>query len=213
MRVGDAFFPLGIPEGEVPGSPGVSWNRRAHREFAGFAQFLQCLAFALCLRSAPVLRFQGIMHGSWRAHLGLHLGLPPLTSLVHVPIPAPPRHVGVQQKTKARDTSSRNNRMCETALLTWQIRTKKREHRHSPIRDDPPWRAWGLPRDDASCARRAQVVYMFAAELFPTSVRSRSIGLQSLSARVGGMLAPMVANLGAPRPPPHQAARVLGGEG
>lgn len=40
------------------------------------------------------------------------------------------------------------------------------------------------------------VVYMFAAELFPTSVRSRSIGLQSLSARVGGMLAPMVANLG-----------------
>merc|ERR1719462_1159830 len=34
------------------------------------------------------------------------------------------------------------------------------------------------------------VVYMWAAELFPTSVRSRSVAMQSMCARVGGMLAP-----------------------
>jgi len=40
------------------------------------------------------------------------------------------------------------------------------------------------------------VVYLYAAELFPTSVRSRSMGLQSLAARVGGMGASIVADLG-----------------
>lgn len=38
-------------------------------------------------------------------------------------------------------------------------------------------------------------VYLFAAELFPTSVRSRSMGLQSFMARIGGMLSANVAAL------------------
>lgn len=40
------------------------------------------------------------------------------------------------------------------------------------------------------------VVYLFAAELFPTSIRSRAMGLQSLCARIGGLIAPFVADLG-----------------
>lgn len=40
------------------------------------------------------------------------------------------------------------------------------------------------------------VVYLWSMELFPTSVRSRSMGLQSLMARVGGMASSMVADLG-----------------
>merc|ERR1719215_2356928 len=39
-------------------------------------------------------------------------------------------------------------------------------------------------------------VYLYAAELFPTDIRSRSISFQSLVARLGGMLAPIVADLG-----------------
>merc|ERR1712176_1304382 len=40
------------------------------------------------------------------------------------------------------------------------------------------------------------VVYLFAAELFPTSMRSCSMGLQSVAGRSGAMLAPLIANLG-----------------
>eukprot|EP00929_Paragymnodinium_shiwhaense_P013464 TRINITY_DN121303_c0_g1_i1.p1 TRINITY_DN121303_c0_g1~~TRINITY_DN121303_c0_g1_i1.p1 ORF type:complete len:582 (+),score=70.33 TRINITY_DN121303_c0_g1_i1:99-1844(+) len=40
------------------------------------------------------------------------------------------------------------------------------------------------------------VVYLFAAELFPTDLRTSAMGLQSLSARLGGMVAPVVADLG-----------------
>lgn len=40
------------------------------------------------------------------------------------------------------------------------------------------------------------VIYLYAAELFPTDVRSRSMSLQSLVARLGGMLAPVIASLG-----------------
>eukprot|EP00927_Polykrikos_kofoidii_P065503 TRINITY_DN61252_c0_g1_i1.p1 TRINITY_DN61252_c0_g1~~TRINITY_DN61252_c0_g1_i1.p1 ORF type:complete len:611 (+),score=90.71 TRINITY_DN61252_c0_g1_i1:31-1833(+) len=39
------------------------------------------------------------------------------------------------------------------------------------------------------------VLYLWAAELFPTDIRSRAVGLQSLCARVGGMLSPLVADL------------------
>lgn len=39
-------------------------------------------------------------------------------------------------------------------------------------------------------------VYLYAAELFPTAVRSRSMSLMSLCSRLGGMLAPIVADLG-----------------
>merc|ERR1712025_145687 len=40
------------------------------------------------------------------------------------------------------------------------------------------------------------VAYLFSAELFPTSVRSRSLSLMSLCGRVAGMIAPVVADLG-----------------
>merc|ERR1712137_445883 len=40
------------------------------------------------------------------------------------------------------------------------------------------------------------VVYLYAAELFPTDIRSSSMGLQSLVSRIGGMLAPVVAEIG-----------------
>merc|ERR1711957_133980 len=40
------------------------------------------------------------------------------------------------------------------------------------------------------------IVYLYAAELFPTDIRSSSIGIQSLVARIGGMLAPIVADIG-----------------
>eukprot|EP00928_Gymnodinium_smaydae_P037515 TRINITY_DN26023_c0_g4_i2.p1 TRINITY_DN26023_c0_g4~~TRINITY_DN26023_c0_g4_i2.p1 ORF type:complete len:683 (+),score=114.46 TRINITY_DN26023_c0_g4_i2:99-2051(+) len=40
------------------------------------------------------------------------------------------------------------------------------------------------------------VVYLYATELFPTTLRSSSMGLQSLFARFGGMLAPAVASMG-----------------
>jgi len=39
------------------------------------------------------------------------------------------------------------------------------------------------------------IVYVYTAELFPTSVRNSSIGLCSTFARVGAMLAPIIANL------------------
>jgi len=38
-------------------------------------------------------------------------------------------------------------------------------------------------------------IYLFAAELFPTSVRSRSMGMQSFMARIGGMGSSLVAAL------------------
>jgi len=40
------------------------------------------------------------------------------------------------------------------------------------------------------------VVYVHGSELFPTDVRGLSLGLMSLSARIGAMLAPFVADLG-----------------
>jgi len=40
------------------------------------------------------------------------------------------------------------------------------------------------------------VVYLFAAELFPTNIRSRSMSMQSLVARLGSMAAPVIADLG-----------------
>lgn len=40
------------------------------------------------------------------------------------------------------------------------------------------------------------VVYLYAAELFPTNLRSRSMSFQSLVARIGSMAAPVVADLG-----------------
>ena len=39
------------------------------------------------------------------------------------------------------------------------------------------------------------IIYIFSAELFPTTVRNAGIGASSASARVGGMLAPQVAAL------------------
>merc|ERR1711874_225926 len=40
------------------------------------------------------------------------------------------------------------------------------------------------------------IVYVFTAELFPTPVRNSAVGLCSTFARVGGMLAPVVSDLG-----------------
>eukprot|EP00930_Biecheleria_cincta_P070321 TRINITY_DN57963_c0_g1_i1.p1 TRINITY_DN57963_c0_g1~~TRINITY_DN57963_c0_g1_i1.p1 ORF type:complete len:574 (+),score=91.44 TRINITY_DN57963_c0_g1_i1:132-1853(+) len=48
----------------------------------------------------------------------------------------------------------------------------------------------------AAIAMAFGVVYLYAAELFPMSLRSGSMGLQSLCARLGGMIAPIAANLG-----------------
>lgn len=39
-------------------------------------------------------------------------------------------------------------------------------------------------------------VFLYAAELFPTSIRNSAMGLQSLSSRVGGMLSSIVASWG-----------------
>merc|ERR1712110_121404 len=44
------------------------------------------------------------------------------------------------------------------------------------------------------------VVYLYAAELFPTDIRSSSLGFQSFAARVGGMIAPIVADIGKTSP-------------
>jgi len=48
----------------------------------------------------------------------------------------------------------------------------------------------------ASIAAGFGCVYLYSAELFPTDIRSRAISFQSLVARLGGMLAPIVADLG-----------------
>eukprot|EP00405_Crypthecodinium_cohnii_P038545 CAMPEP_0206537900 /NCGR_PEP_ID=MMETSP0325_2-20121206/7568_1 /ASSEMBLY_ACC=CAM_ASM_000347 /TAXON_ID=2866 /ORGANISM="Crypthecodinium cohnii, Strain Seligo" /LENGTH=645 /DNA_ID=CAMNT_0054035287 /DNA_START=209 /DNA_END=2146 /DNA_ORIENTATION=- len=39
-------------------------------------------------------------------------------------------------------------------------------------------------------------IYLLSAELFPTTIRSEAMGLHSLAARAGGMMASLVANLG-----------------
>ena len=38
-------------------------------------------------------------------------------------------------------------------------------------------------------------VYLYSAELYPTTVRNAGMGTSSCMARVGGMVAPYVANL------------------
>lgn len=40
------------------------------------------------------------------------------------------------------------------------------------------------------------VIYLYAAELFPTDIRGRSMSLQSLVSRIGGMCSPVIASLG-----------------
>ena len=37
------------------------------------------------------------------------------------------------------------------------------------------------------------IIYVFSAELFPTTVRNAGIGVSSAAARVGGMIAPLIA--------------------
>lgn len=44
------------------------------------------------------------------------------------------------------------------------------------------------------------VVFLYTAELFPTSMRNSSIGICSTLARIGGILAPSVAELGVKHP-------------
>ena len=39
------------------------------------------------------------------------------------------------------------------------------------------------------------IVYLYTAELYPTVVRSTAIGLCSMMARIGGILAPQVSNI------------------
>ena len=39
------------------------------------------------------------------------------------------------------------------------------------------------------------IVYMFTAELYPTAVRNIGVGCASFSARIGGMLAPIISQL------------------
>ena len=39
------------------------------------------------------------------------------------------------------------------------------------------------------------IVYIYAAELYPTSIRSTAVGLGSTVARVGGIAAPLVAGM------------------
>ena len=39
------------------------------------------------------------------------------------------------------------------------------------------------------------MVYIYAGEIFPTSVRNSGVGLSSMGGRVGGMIAPQVAKL------------------
>lgn len=40
------------------------------------------------------------------------------------------------------------------------------------------------------------VIYIYSAEIFPTSLRTTGIGISSMCSRIGGVLAPLVANLG-----------------
>jgi len=40
------------------------------------------------------------------------------------------------------------------------------------------------------------VIYLYAAELFPTDIRGRSMSLQSLVSRIGCMISPVIASLG-----------------
>ena len=44
------------------------------------------------------------------------------------------------------------------------------------------------------------IVFLFTAELFPTSMRNSAVGMCSTLARFGGILAPTVAQLGENRP-------------
>merc|ERR1719188_196207 len=44
------------------------------------------------------------------------------------------------------------------------------------------------------------VIYVYAVELFPTDVRSRSMAIQSVFARFGAILSPFVVDIGAKHP-------------
>ncbi|XP_071963436.1 organic cation transporter protein-like [Antedon mediterranea] len=45
------------------------------------------------------------------------------------------------------------------------------------------------------------IIYVFSAELYPTPVRSAGMGISSMSARVGGILAPIILEIGKLWPP------------
>lgn len=40
-----------------------------------------------------------------------------------------------------------------------------------------------------------ELIYFWSAEMYPTSLRNSMLGLNSASARVGGMVAPVIADI------------------
>ena len=81
--------------------------------------------------------------------------------------------------------------------VSWQLQRDSERGRRLPRRVEAlRWRCNALGNAAGLALIAFSLVFVYGAELFPTSVRNLAIGLSSTSGRVGSVLAPLVVLLG-----------------